>query len=57
VVWLAAGPNLSVCRALGLRKGIVRFGSALCPLDEALSRSVVDISSRPHAEVHLDLKR
>jgi imidazoleglycerol phosphate dehydratase HisB len=26
-------------------------------LDEALSRVVVDISSRPHAEIHLDLKR
>jgi len=44
-------------RALGERKGIVRFGSALCPLDEALSRSVVDISSRPHAEIHLQLTR
>ena len=27
------------------------------PLDEALSRAVVDISSRPHAEIHLDLQR
>ena len=44
-------------KALGERKGIVRFGSALCPLDEALSRSVVDISSRPHAEIHLQLTR
>lgn len=44
-------------KALGARKGIVRFGSALCPLDEALSRSVVDISSRPHAEIHLNLTR
>ena len=44
-------------QALGERKGIVRFGSALCPLDEALSRSVVDISSRPHAEIHLNLTR
>lgn len=44
-------------QALGVRAGIVRFGSALCPLDEALSRSVVDISSRPHAEIHLQLTR
>uniref|UniRef100_I2CQQ1 Imidazoleglycerol-phosphate dehydratase n=1 Tax=Nannochloropsis gaditana (strain CCMP526) TaxID=1093141 RepID=I2CQQ1_NANGC len=44
-------------QALGVRKGIARFGSALCPLDEALARSVVDISSRPHAEVHLKLQR
>jgi hypothetical protein len=33
--------------ALGSRSGIARFGSAYCPLDEALSRAVVDISSRP----------
>ena len=44
-------------KALGDRKGIRRWGSALCPLDEALSRAVVDISSRPFAEVHLGLKR
>jgi|EP00624_Nannochloropsis_granulata_P003961 imidazoleglycerol-phosphate dehydratase len=44
-------------QALGARRGIVRFGSALCPLDEALSRSVVDISSRPHAVVELGLTR
>lgn len=48
---------LVTTRALGKRKGIARFGSAYCPLDEALSRCVVDISSRPHAEIHLDLKR
>ena len=30
---------------------------ALCPLDEALTRAVVDISSRPHAEVSLQLTR
>lgn len=44
-------------KALGTRKGIARFGIAMCPLDEALSRVVVDISSRPHAEVHLHLER
>jgi imidazoleglycerol-phosphate dehydratase len=43
--------------ALGSRKNIRRWGSALCPLDEALSRAVIDISSRPFAEIHLDLKR
>ncbi|GAB5031837.1 imidazoleglycerol-phosphate dehydratase [Nannochloropsis oceanica] len=44
-------------QALGPRRGIMRFGTALCPLDEALSRSVVDISSRPHAVVALGLTR
>ena len=33
-------------QALGDCKGIVRFGHAFCPLDEALSRAVVDISGR-----------
>ncbi|KAI9346653.1 Imidazoleglycerol-phosphate dehydratase-domain-containing protein [Pilaira anomala] len=44
-------------QALGTPRGIKRFGSAFCPLDEALSRSVVDISGRPFADINLDLKR
>ncbi|GBG29838.1 Imidazoleglycerol-phosphate dehydratase [Hondaea fermentalgiana] len=43
--------------ALGSRKGIVRWGYALCPLDEALSRAVVDISSRPYAEIRFGFRR
>ena len=43
--------------ALGSRSGIARWGYALCPLDEALSRAVVDISSRPHSSVSLALTR
>ena len=38
----------AVKRALGDRVGITRFGSALCPLDEALTRAVVDCSNRPY---------
>jgi imidazoleglycerol-phosphate dehydratase len=34
-------------KALGDKKGIVRFGHAYCPLDEALSRCVIDLSGRP----------
>lgn len=34
-------------RALGDKKGIVRYGHAYIPLDEALSRVVVDFSGRP----------
>lgn len=34
-------------QALGDKKGIVRFGHAFCPLDEALTRAVVDLSGRP----------
>lgn len=33
--------------ALGPRTGLARFGHCYAPLDEALSRAVVDISSRP----------
>jgi imidazoleglycerol-phosphate dehydratase len=44
-------------QALGERRGIKRFGSAHAPLDEALSRVVVDISGRPYASIDLGLKR
>ena len=43
--------------ALGERRGIVRFGNAFAPLDEALARVVVDLSGRPWPEVHLGLRR
>lgn len=43
--------------ALGERRGIQRFGYAYAPLDEALARTVVDLSGRPHAEIHLGLTR
>lgn len=46
-----------VDRALGERRGIRRWGSGLCPLDEALSRAVVDVSSRPFCFTDLGLKR
>jgi imidazoleglycerol-phosphate dehydratase len=44
-VGIALGDGL--LRALGDKKGIVRFGHAYVPLDEALSRCVVDLSGRP----------
>ncbi|KAL8383166.1 hypothetical protein RB595_006769 [Gaeumannomyces hyphopodioides] len=43
--------------ALGSAAGIARFGFAYAPLDEALSRAVVDISNRPFAVVDLGLRR
>lgn len=36
--------------ALGDKKGIQRFGTAYCPLDEALARTVIDLSGRAHFE-------
>ncbi|CAK7263162.1 imidazoleglycerol-phosphate dehydratase [Sporothrix epigloea] len=44
-------------QALGSAAGIARFGSAYAPLDEALSRAVVDISNRPYSVIELGLKR
>nr|AAK27156.1 imidazoleglycerol-phosphate dehydratase [Scheffersomyces stipitis] len=44
-------------QALGQVKGVKRFGSGFAPLDEALSRAVVDLSNRPFAVVELGLKR
>ena len=38
----------AVNKALGNRLGITRYGSALVPLDEALTRVVVDCSNRPY---------
>lgn len=38
----------AIRQALGDRAGIVRFGSAYAPLDEALARVVVDCSGRPY---------
>jgi imidazoleglycerol-phosphate dehydratase len=49
--------GMALDKALGHRKGIQRFGSAYCPLDEALARAVVDISSRPFSVVNLGLTR
>ena len=43
--------------ALGKRVNIKRFGNMCCPLDESLSRVVVDISSRPSAVIDLNLTR
>lgn len=43
--------------ALRTTSGLARFGYAYCPLDEALSRAVVDLSNRPYSVVELGLKR
>lgn len=43
--------------ALGDFRGIARYGYAYAPLDESLSRAVVDISGRPFADINLNLQR
>ncbi len=40
-------------KAVGDKKGIRRYGHAYVPLDEALSRVVVDFSGRPGLEMHI----
>lgn len=49
--------GLAFHKALGQVKGVKRFGAGFAPLDEALSRAVVDLSNRPYAVVELGLKR
>ena len=44
-------------QALGDKKGIRRYGHAYVPLDEALSRVVLDLSGRPGLEYHVDYTR
>jgi imidazoleglycerol-phosphate dehydratase len=47
----------AVARAVGDKKGIRRYGHAYVPLDEALSRVVIDFSGRPGLEYHVQFKR
>ncbi len=44
-------------QAIGDKKGIRRYGHAYVPLDEALSRVVIDFSGRPGLEYHVEFKR
>jgi imidazoleglycerol-phosphate dehydratase len=44
-------------KVVGDKKGIRRYGHAYVPLDEALSRVVVDFSGRPGLEYHVDFPR
>jgi imidazoleglycerol-phosphate dehydratase len=47
----------ALAKAAGDKKGIRRYGHAYVPLDEALSRVVVDFSGRPGLEYHVDFPR
>jgi imidazoleglycerol-phosphate dehydratase len=44
-------------QALGEKKGIMRYGHAYVPLDEALSRVVIDFSGRPGIEYRVEFER
>lgn len=43
----------AMARAIGDKKGIRRYGHAYVPLDEALSRVVIDFSGRPGLVMHV----
>jgi len=47
----------AVSKALAERKGIVRYGSALVPMDETLSRVALDLSNRPYLVWRVDFSK
>ena len=47
----------AVKQALGDKAGLTRYGHAYVPLDEALSRVVIDLSGRPGLEFHVPFTR
>ena len=47
----------ALAKALGDKIGIRRYGHAYVPLDEALSRVVIDLSGRPGLEYHVEYTR
>ncbi|WP_208279368.1 imidazoleglycerol-phosphate dehydratase HisB [Massilia oculi] len=49
--------GMAVAKAIGDKKGIVRYGHSYVPLDEALSRVVIDFSGRPGLELHVPFTR
>jgi len=54
-IGIAIGQALA--QALGDKRGIRRYGHDYVPLDEALSRVVIDCSGRPGLEFHVDFPR
>ena len=49
--------GMAIARAAGTKAGLRRYGHAYVPLDEALSRVVVDFSGRPGLEYHIPFTR
>lgn len=47
----------ALTKALGDKKGLRRYGHAYVPLDEALSRVVIDLSGRPGLQFDVEFKR
>jgi imidazoleglycerol-phosphate dehydratase len=49
--------GMAVAQAVGDKRGLTRYGHAYVPLDEALSRVVIDFSGRPGLEFHVPFTR
>ena len=49
--------GMAVAKAIGDKKGLTRYGHAYVPLDESLSRVVLDFSGRPGLFMHADFTR
>ena len=49
--------GMAFSKAVGDKKGIVRYGHSYVPLDEALSRVVIDLSGRPGLEFNVPFTR
>ena len=49
--------GMAIAKAVGDKKGLQRYGHAYVPLDEALSRVVIDFSGRPGLELHVPFTR
>ena len=49
--------GMAVAKAVGDKRGLRRYGHAYVPLDEALSRVVLDFSGRPGLEFHVPFTR
>jgi imidazoleglycerol-phosphate dehydratase len=47
----------ALAKAIGDKKGLTRYGNAYVPLDEALSRVVIDLSGRPGLSFNVDFTR
>ncbi|MBK6335324.1 MAG: imidazoleglycerol-phosphate dehydratase HisB [Betaproteobacteria bacterium] len=47
----------ALAKAVGDKRGLTRYGHAYVPLDEALSRVVIDLSGRPGLEFHVPFTR